>query len=188
MANFLSQSWLINRRHALRAMGSQRMTRRNGDIVHEAEAHWLARAGVVSGRARRDKGVIAIAAHHLTDGGDGGACGAPDRLDRAIVHRRIIVESCIAFARRRFVERVEIILRMNAQQRLDRRRRRVVNTHKRREMRRCESFLDCAQSFRPLGMTGTHFVFEAAGMRINGCFHGLAALSLHAFLTQVHKN
>jgi PleD family two-component response regulator len=64
---------------------------------------------------------------------------------------------------------------MNAQQSFDRRARRG-RAQQRLKLFRLQAALDGAQTIRALGMTRSHIVFEAAGMREEEGFHLAAAL------------
>ncbi|KAG1258326.1 hypothetical protein G6F65_015612 [Rhizopus arrhizus] len=54
--------------HARQAVEVQRMTRRNGHVVQEAESHRLRSAGMVTGRTHRAEGRAGLAAHHRIHG------------------------------------------------------------------------------------------------------------------------
>jgi hypothetical protein len=155
---------------ALGAMRRLGVTGGDGDVVDKAEAHRIAHARVMAGRARCDKGRVGFAAHHFVHSGDGAARRTPDGFERRGAHDRIAVERGIGLARLRFFERGEITFRMDALERLYRRARRV-DARKKLERFRLEFALNCAQPVRALRMTRAHFMEEAAFMREEKGFH-----------------
>ena len=148
---------------SLDAVGRLGVTGGDGDIIDEAEAHGIARAGVMARRARGHESVVGPPRHHLVDGGDAAAGRAPDGLDRLGTHERVAVERGVAFARRRLFERREIGLRMNALQRLWVGPGRA-QTRQRGETLVFQPALDRPQAFGPLGVAGAHLMLQSARM------------------------
>ena len=69
----------VDDRHPLQAMHAQRMARRDGHVVEEAEAHRRVAGGVVARRAHRAEGGLGAAGQHVVGGRHRGAGGAQGR-------------------------------------------------------------------------------------------------------------
>ena len=73
----------VDDRHALQAAHVERVARRDGDVVEEAEAHRLAARRVVARRAHGAEGVLDLAVDHRVGGRHRGAGGAQRRVPGA---------------------------------------------------------------------------------------------------------
>ena len=82
----------VDDRDPLEAAHVERMARRDGDVVEEAEAHRLLARRVVAGRAHGAEGVVDLAVDDRVGGGDGGAGGAQHRVQGAGRSDRVGVE------------------------------------------------------------------------------------------------
>jgi hypothetical protein len=85
--------------HALQAVHVQRMARRHGHVVEEAEAHRLVARGMVARRAHRAEGVVHLAGQHRVGGRHGRTGRAQRGLQRATadggvrVHRMVLAQA-----------------------------------------------------------------------------------------------
>src|SRR5579872_1882904 len=165
----------INNGDALGAMDGARVARRDRSVVEEAEAHRRLGLGVMARRAHRDESVGAAPAHHRVDGARRSARGATRRLERSWRHRRVGVEATQALLRRGALDRGEIRLGMDAQQRLaaDQRRRLAREQRKALLLKRPLDRLDALRAF---GMAIARVMVERRWMREQDRRHGVPPL------------
>ena len=99
----------IDDRHALDAMGGQRVRGADRDVVEQAEAHRAVALGVVARRAHGAEGGAAFAAHDEVGREHDRARGMARRGQRVRVHRRVRIEEMEAGRRALGLDRGDVL-------------------------------------------------------------------------------
>ena len=113
----------------------------------------------MAGRAHGDEGIVDTLRHHLVDRLHGAAGSPHHGLECAGIHDRVGIEAGDAFGWRGFLQRHEVSLGMDAQDRLARHHRRGI-ADQLLEPLLLEDALDDPDAVRPFGMARTHVVPE----------------------------
>src|SRR5882672_8389569 len=97
---------------AVDAVALLSVARRDGRVVEQTKPHGSRSLGVVTGRARGDKGVGDADGHHLVDGVDTAAGCAQRGLEAPWRHRGVSVDLNQAAGGRRIAESGDIVHRV----------------------------------------------------------------------------
>ena len=82
---------------ALEPVALARVPGGDGDVVQQAEAHRLGRAGVMAGRAHGAEGGGNVSGEHRVGGGEAGACRLPGGVERAGAEKGVHIDPPAAF-------------------------------------------------------------------------------------------
>ncbi len=161
----------IDDRDALQAVHFQRMTRRDGDIVEEAEAHRPRRLGVMPRRTHAAKRVVVAARDHGVRRGDRRARRPQRRLIRLRTHHRVRIDLRAPFERPPMLDEIDMRLRVHAREVGFIGERRLFALDQRVDAARDQLILDRLQAARAFGMPRPHVVEKAVRVGIEAGRH-----------------
>jgi hypothetical protein len=163
----------VDDRDPLEAMALQRVLRRDGDVVDEAEAHRLVSRGVVTRWSHGTEGVDHLPRHHRVGRVDGGTGSDQDGVPRMGVDRGVGVDLRVCGATRgNFVTKSvgqtaqgrQVHATMGEFDVGQRGRGGLAALQRHIQARDQQPVLDRVQPRRAFGVSGPHFVSPAIGV------------------------